>query len=157
MEKLKQDAAEINSRKEQLAAEMKEIKATQTELEAKKAKVNKLREQRAYMLYKAQEEEQSSQEEYERLLAISENIASMLRNMENAGGGAPAGQGGTGQFMCLVMVLLLPIMVGERIRFSVRLSTIAVWILRLIRERRFTLLTAARLYTAAGLAATATA
>lgn len=99
LEKLKQDAAEINSRKEQLAAEMKEIKATQTELEAKKAKVNKLREQRAYILYKAQEEEQSSQEEYERLLAISENIASMLRNMENAGGGAPAGQGGTGQFM----------------------------------------------------------
>ena len=99
LEKLKQDAAEINSRKEQLAAEMKEIKATQTELEAKKAKVNKLREQRAYMLYKAQEEEQSSQEEYERLLAISENIASMLRNMENAGGGALAGQGGTGQFM----------------------------------------------------------
>ena len=99
LEKLKQDAAEINSRKEQLAAEMKEIKATQTELEEKKAKVNKLREQRAYMLYKAQEEEQSSQEEYERLLAISENIASMLRNMENAGGGAPAGQGGTGQFM----------------------------------------------------------
>lgn len=99
LEKLKQDAAEINSRKEQLAAEMKEIKATQTELEAKKARVNKLREQRAYMLYKAQEEEQSSQEEYERLLAISENIASMLRNMENAGGGAPAGQGGTGQFM----------------------------------------------------------
>lgn len=99
LEKLKQDAAEINSRKEQLAAEMKEIKATQTELEAKKAKVNKLREQRAYMLYKAQEEEQSSQEEYERLLAISENIASMLRNMENSGGGAPAGHGGTGQFM----------------------------------------------------------
>lgn len=99
LEKLKQDAAEINSRKEQLAAEMKEIKATKTELEAKKAKVNKLREQRAYMLYKAQEEEQSSQEEYERLLAISENIASMLRNMENSGGGAPAGQGGTGQFM----------------------------------------------------------
>lgn len=99
LEKLKQDAAEINSRKEQLAVEMKEIKATQTELEAKKAKVNKLREQRAYMLYKAQEEEQSSQEEYERLLAISENIASMLRNMENSGGGAPAGQGGTGQFM----------------------------------------------------------
>ena len=98
-DKLKQDAAEINSRKEQLAAEMKEIKATQTELEAKKAKVNKLREQRAYILYKAQEEEQSSQEEYERLLAISENIASMLRNMENSGGGAPAGQGGTGQFM----------------------------------------------------------
>lgn len=99
LEKLKQDAAEINSRKEQLAAEMKEIKATQTELEAKKAKVNKLREQRAYMLYKAQEEEQSSQEEYERLLAISENIASMLRNMENSGGGASAGRGGTGQFM----------------------------------------------------------
>ena len=117
LEKLKQDAAEINSRKEQLAAEMKEIKATQTELEAKKAKVNKLREQRAYMLYKAQEEEQSSQEEYERLLAISENIASMLRNMENAGGGLLQDKAVQVSLCGLVTVRLPPTMVGERTDF----------------------------------------
>ncbi len=99
LEQLKKDADEINSRKQQLAAEMKEIKTTQAELAAKQAKVNKLREERAQVLYKAQEEEASSQAEYERLLAISENIAAMLRNMESGGGGAPAGKGGTGRFM----------------------------------------------------------
>lgn len=99
LDQLKRDADEINSRKQQLAAEMKEIKTTQAELAAKQAKVNKLREERAQVLYKAQEEEASSQAEYERLLAISENIAAMLRNMESGCGGAPAGQGGTGRFM----------------------------------------------------------
>lgn len=98
LEQMQKDAAEIAARKGQLAAEMKEIKATQTELDAKKARVNKLREQRAQVLYKAQEEEASSQAEYDRLLAISENIAAMLRNMENSGG-VPAGRGGTGRFM----------------------------------------------------------
>ena len=99
LDQLKKDADEINSRKQQLAAEMKEIKTTQAELAAKQAKVNKLREERAQVLYKAQEEEASSQAEYERLLAISENIAAMLRNIESGGGGAPVGQGGTGRFM----------------------------------------------------------
>ena len=50
------------------------------------------------MLYKAQEEEQQSQSEYERLLAISENITAMLRNMES-GGGSSSGSGGTGRFI----------------------------------------------------------
>lgn len=99
LEQMKRDAEEINARKEQLAAEMKEIKATQTELETKKARVSKLREQRAQVLYKAQEEESASQAEYDRLLAISENITAMLRNMESSRGGAPAGRGGTGRFM----------------------------------------------------------
>lgn len=99
LDQLRRDAEEINTRKQQLAAEMKEIKTTQAELEAKKAKVNKLREERAQVLYKAQEEEASSQAEYDRLLAISENIAAMLRNMESSGGGAQAGHGGTGRFM----------------------------------------------------------
>lgn len=99
LEQLKKDAEEISVRKEQLAAEMKELKTAQTELEAKQARVNKLREERAQVLYKAQEEEANSQAEYDRLLAISENIAAMLRNMESSGGGAPAGRGGTGRFM----------------------------------------------------------
>ena len=110
LDQLKRDAEEINNRKAQLAAEMKEIKAMQAELEAKKARVDKLREQRAQMLYKAQEDEQSSQHEYDRLLAVSENIAAMLRNIESSGAGVAAaggstetaastGSGGTGKFM----------------------------------------------------------
>lgn len=95
---LKKDAAEIDARQKQLDVQMKEIKNTQSILEEKKAKVEKLREQRAYVLYKAQEEEQQSQNEYDRLLAVSENIAAMLRNMESNGSSAVSG-GGTGRFM----------------------------------------------------------
>lgn len=95
---LKKAEAEVKSRQEQLDAEMKEIKSTQAELEAKRARANRLKEQRSYMLYKAQEEERQSQSEYERLLAISENITAMLRNMES-GGGLSSGGGGTGRFI----------------------------------------------------------
>ncbi|MGM9583361.1 MAG: murein hydrolase activator EnvC family protein [Phascolarctobacterium sp.] len=95
---LQKAEAEVKSRQEQLDAEMKEIKVTQAELEAKRARANRLKEQRSYMLYKAQEEEQQSQSEYDRLLAVSENITAMLRNMES-GGGSSSGGGGTGRFM----------------------------------------------------------
>ena len=95
---LQKAEAEVKSRQEQLDAEMKEIKSTQAELEAKRARANRLKEQRSYMLYKAQEEERQSQSEYERLLAISENITAMLRNMES-GGGSSSGNGGTGRFI----------------------------------------------------------
>ena len=95
---LQKAEAEIKSRQDELDAQMKEIKTTQAELEAKRARARKLKEQRSYMLYKAQEEQQRSQNEYDRLLAISENITAMLRNMES-GGGASSGGGGTGRFM----------------------------------------------------------
>lgn len=98
LQQLQKDEAEIKSRQEQLDAEMKEIKSTKAELEDKRARANRLKEQRSYMLYKAQEEEQQSQSEYERLLAISENITAMLRNMESSGGGSSS-SGGTGRFM----------------------------------------------------------
>ena len=95
---LQKAEAEVKSRQEQLDAQMKDIKTTQAELEAKRARAKKLKEQRSYMLYKAQEEEQQSQSEYERLLAISENITAMLRNMES-GGSSSSGGGGTGRFI----------------------------------------------------------
>ena len=95
---LKKAEAEVKARQEQLDAQMKDIKTTQAELEAKRARAKKLKEQRSYMLYKAQEEEQQSQSEYERLLAISENITAMLRNMES-GGSSSSGGGGTGRFI----------------------------------------------------------
>ena len=99
LEQLQKDEAEIKTRQEQLDSQMKEIKTTQVALEAKRARAKRLKEQRSYMLYKAQEEEQQSQSEYDRLLAISENITAMLRNMESGGGGASSGGGGTGRFM----------------------------------------------------------
>lgn len=99
LEQLKKDEEEIKTRQAQLDASMKEIKAAEAELENKTARVNKLRDQRANILYAAQEEEQQSQYEYDRLLAISENIAAMLRNMEANGGGATESSGGTGRFM----------------------------------------------------------
>ena len=99
LEQLQKDETEIKTRQEQLDAQMKEIKSTQVALEAKRARARRLKEQRSYMLYKAQEEQQQSQSEYDRLLAISENITTMLRNMEGGGGGASSGGGGTGRFM----------------------------------------------------------
>ena len=98
LEQLQKDEAEIKSRQAQLDTQMQEIKTTQAELNAKRDKVKKLQARRAQMLYAAQEEEQQSQSEYERLLAISENITAMLRNMESGGGGAQ-NAGGTGRFM----------------------------------------------------------
>ena len=95
---LQKAEAEVKARQEQLDAQMKDIKTTQAELEAKRARAKKMKEQRSYMLYKAQEEEQQSQSEYERLLAISENITAMLRNMES-GGSSSSGGGGTGRFI----------------------------------------------------------
>lgn len=98
LEQLQKDEAEIKSRQDQLDAQMKEIKATQAELDAKTARAKRLKEQRSYMLYKAQEEEQESQNEYDRLLAISENITAMLRDMESNGITSSSG-GGTGRFI----------------------------------------------------------
>ncbi len=85
MEQMQKDAEEIAARKAQLDGQMQEIKATQNMLQAKTDKVERLRNQRAAMLSEAEAEEQQSQDEYERLLAVSEQIAAMLRNMEQNG------------------------------------------------------------------------
>lgn len=85
MEQMQKDAEEIAARKAQLDGQMQEIKATQNMLQAKTDKVERLRNQRAAMLSEAEAEEQQSQDEYERLLAVSEQIAAMLRNMEHNG------------------------------------------------------------------------
>lgn len=99
LEDIKKSTEEIKARQEVLDGQMKEIRTTQAELDAKKAKVDEVREQRAQILYKAEEKQQESEYEYERLLALSENVAAMLRNLENAGSGAPVSGGGSGQFM----------------------------------------------------------
>lgn len=99
LDEIKKAAAEIEARKQELAEQLQAVKNNQAVLAEKQARADKLREERAHMLYKAEEAKHQSEEEYDRLLAISENIAAMLRNLENSGGGAPQGAGGTGQFM----------------------------------------------------------
>lgn len=99
LEDIKKSTEAIKAQQEVLAKEMKEIQVTKAELDAKKAKVDEVRERRAQILYKAEEAKHDSEEEYDRLLAISENIAAMLRNMESGGGYESAGSGGTGRFM----------------------------------------------------------
>lgn len=98
LEDIKKSTEEIEARQAVLDKEMQEIQVTKAELDEKKAKVDEVREKRAQILYKAEEAKHDSEEEYDRLLAISENIAAMLRNMES-GGSTPAGGGGTGRFM----------------------------------------------------------
>ena len=51
---------------------MLEIKTTQNQLAIRTAKAEKLRNQRSAMLNEAEAEEQQSQDEYERLLGVSE-------------------------------------------------------------------------------------
>ena len=98
LQQLQKAEAEVRERQEQLDIEMRDIEVAKADLESKRSRANRLKEKRSYMLYKAQEEEQRSQSEYERLLAISENITAMLRNMES-GGGSSSGGGGTGRFI----------------------------------------------------------
>lgn len=99
LDQLQKDEAEIAARQKELDTQMKEIKSTQANLENRLARVKKLKEQRSYVLYKAQEEEARSQSEYERLLAVSENITAMLRDMEANGVVASGQKGGTGRFI----------------------------------------------------------
>ena len=76
---------EIQERQDRLDAEQKELLHTKSVLDNKKASVEQAREERAYLLYKAQEKEQESLAEWDRLLVVSENIAAMLQRMEANG------------------------------------------------------------------------
>lgn len=95
---LKRDAEELAAYKAELEGSMRELKATQTELEVKRERTSRLRDQRSQVLYRAEEEEQQTQQEFDRLLAVSERITTMIRNME-ASGAVETQSGGTGNFM----------------------------------------------------------
>ena len=82
---IQQATAEIQSRQEALDAEQKELLHTKSVLDNKKESVEKAREERAYLLYKAQEKEQESLAEWDRLLVVSENITAMLQRLEASG------------------------------------------------------------------------
>lgn len=83
----------INAYQAELDKEMDEIKAAQAEWAEKHAQADELRKERAKILYEAEEAEEKSEQEYERLAVLSENIAVMLRNLQ-----VPS-VGGTGQMM----------------------------------------------------------
>ncbi|MCD8198783.1 MAG: peptidoglycan DD-metalloendopeptidase family protein [Phascolarctobacterium sp.] len=85
--------AEINARQAELDKEMEEIKVAQAELAEKQTQADELRKERAKILYAAEEAEEESEQEYDRLVALSENISVMLRNLQ-----VPS-VGGSGQMM----------------------------------------------------------
>ena len=96
METVQREAAEIQSRQDILNKQMEEIKKDRAALGEKKAALDKVRAERAQLLYKAEEEKRSSESEYQRMLAVSENIKAMIQSME-AASSMPAG-GGSGAF-----------------------------------------------------------
>jgi len=94
---VEKEAAEIKRRQDLLDSQMAEIKKDRAALEEKRSNAEQMREQRAQKLYRAEEEKRRSDEEYDRMLAISDNIKSMLQGMETASQ-MPSG-GGNGSFV----------------------------------------------------------
>ena len=94
---VRQEAAEIQKVQNVLDGQMNEIKKDRAALEAKRSSAEEMREQRAQKLYRAEEEKRKSDEEYDRMLAISDNIKSMLQGLETASV-MPSG-GGNGSFV----------------------------------------------------------
>jgi murein DD-endopeptidase MepM/ murein hydrolase activator NlpD len=94
---VKREADEIQKRQDQLDKQMAEIKKDRASLEEKKKDAEKAREERAQLLYKANEEKQKKDADYDRLNAISENIKNMLQSLERQS--SMPSQGGTGRFI----------------------------------------------------------
>ncbi len=97
VETVRREADEIQTRQDQLDRQMAEIRQTEKMIADKTEVAEKVREERARLLYKAEEERRANDDEYDRLAAISENLASMIRSMERTGN-MPV-QSGTGRFV----------------------------------------------------------
>lgn len=93
---VKQEMAEVEKHQALLDDQMKEIKAAREKLDLRKADIEKVRAQRAALLYKAEEERYQREQDYDRLNAISANIKAMLQSME---GNYPMPQAGNGRFI----------------------------------------------------------
>jgi len=77
-------AGEIQYRQNLLNNQMAEIKKDQAKLDESRQQAEAMKEERSQLLYKAEEEKRTAEEEYDRLSAISENIKAMLQSMESA-------------------------------------------------------------------------
>ena len=96
---LAKSTKEMNERQEMLDECMRDVRVNERDLSARKQDLSAVREERAQILYKKNEEKQQAEYEYERLLELSENIANMIRQMESNGmiGSAPPAQEQTPQ------------------------------------------------------------
>jgi murein DD-endopeptidase MepM/ murein hydrolase activator NlpD len=97
VETVRREANEIQSRQDLLVKQMAEIKKDRADLDKKRGEAEKVKEERAQLLYKAEEEKRQKDADYDRLNAISENIKNMLQNMERSS--SMPSQGGTGKFI----------------------------------------------------------
>lgn len=84
----------MNKRQKMLDECMSDVRVNERDLSARKHDLNEVREERAQILYKKNEEKQQAEYEYERLLELSESVANMIRQMESNGmiGSAPPAQ-----------------------------------------------------------------
>ena len=99
LEGLAKSTKEMNERQKMLDECISDVHVNERELAVRKQDLNEVREERAQILYKKNEEKQQAEYEYERLLELSENIANMIRQMESNGmiGSAPPAQEQTPQ------------------------------------------------------------
>ncbi len=91
---LAKSTKEMDERQQMLDECMRDVHVNERDLSARKKDLSAVREERAQILYKKNEEKQQAEYEYERLLELSENIANMIRQMESNGmiGSAPPAQ-----------------------------------------------------------------
>ncbi len=90
MESMKKAAEEIAKQQAVLQEQLEQVQISKRQLALQEAETETVRERRAQILYKAEEAKHAKDEEYDRLLAISENIAAMLRNLEKDKQAEPA-------------------------------------------------------------------
>ena len=94
---VKREADEIQKRQDLLDKQMAEIKKDRASLDEKKVAAEKAREERAQLLFKANEDKVKKDADYDRLNAMSENIKNMLQSLERQS--SMPSQGGTGRFI----------------------------------------------------------
>ncbi len=94
---VRREADAIQKRQDRLDSQMKEIQKDRADLEKKKADAEQMKEQRARLLYKAEEEKRKAGEEYDRMLAISDNIKALLQSLESSS--SMPSNGGNGSFI----------------------------------------------------------
>lgn len=94
---VKCEADEIQKRQDLLDKQMVEIKKNRVSLDEKKVAAEKAREERAQLLFKANEDKVKKNADYDRLNAMSENIKNMLQSLERQS--SMPSQGGTGRFI----------------------------------------------------------
>ena len=75
----------MEKRQKMLDECMSDVRVNERDLSARRQDLREVREERAQILYKKNEEKQQAEYEYERLLELSENIANMIRQMESNG------------------------------------------------------------------------